>query len=426
MWLSKRFRGGKTRTMYKELKLQRKQRNSSILLIQCFIRMRMSRKIARRLREKRWALVSPHASTIIQRHWRGILGRRKASSTRTRILQQLQHCLMCTIRIQAWARTILAKRVLVLLRCRHFTRELKRFRSSITIHCFWRRYLAKAILTGLQLEFNEQEQLRIASLSRISALVRCRLFRKTIQKRVLRTQRRLDATLLIQSWFRNETERVRQRILAEKKLAELRVSSARILQRNIRRRLAYLELLRLRSQQNELEALREAKARVLCHWGRSCVAKLRVQQRRVEYEKELKQSLLLMNWAATTIASAFRGKLGRDRAKGARIAQRQRWKALYDNNHQCAFYYNQDTGETRWEKPQILLDAEPKPTCSNCNEYQGEFECLECEEFFCTHCWEFIHKGGRRAKHSFRTVYDYYGKRKDYDREPWLTKECEE
>ncbi|CAK4611967.1 unnamed protein product [Aphanomyces euteiches] len=41
-------------------------------------------------------------------------------------------------------------------------------------------------------------------------------------------------------------------------------------------------------------------------------------------------------------------------------------------------------------------------------------ECGDCGEFFCKECWDAIHAGGRRRKHRFRTLYDFYGKRIDY------------
>lgn len=377
------------------------------------------------MREKRWRVVAPYASTIIQRRWRGILGRRRASQKRAAVLQDLQHCLKSTVRIQAFARMILAKRLRIILQCKEFTYQLTRFRSSIKIQCCFRRYLAKAILVKLRTEFEQQEKLRVASLSRISALVRCRLFRKAVQMRVDRTKKRLDSTLLIQTWYRNESDRVRRKVLAEERYAELRIKSASVMQRNVRRRLAYLKLKNLRAQRAQFEILREAKASVICRWARVSIAKLRVQRRRVEFEEELRRSLILNAWGATTISKAWRGKVGRDCARKAAAAKRQRWKALFDETHQLPFYYNKDTGETRWEKPQILLDAEPKPICSNCSDCLAELECRDCREFFCTKCWEFIHRGGRRAMHPFRTVYDFYGKRKDYDREPWVTKELQ-
>jgi len=403
------------------MKRQRKEVLTNTLMIQCAFRIRMSKKKAGRMREKRWAVVTPYASTIIQRHWRGVLGRKRSSKLRARMLEYLENCLQATIRIQAWFRMILAKRLRLLLQCRHFSLELSKFRSSIKIQCFWRTIAAKKVWKVLKLELEEQERLRIASLSRISALVRCRLFRKAIQKRVTVTETRLKASLLIQTWYRNETERVRLRINAEKEHAELRLKQADLIQRTMRKKLAHLELLKLRAEQAELHALKESKATVLCRWMRMCIAKLRLQQRRVEYEEELVKSLVMKIWAATTIASAWRGKLGRDLARTLKMQTRQRWKALFDETEQRAFYYNQDTGESTWKKPQILLEAEPKPKCSNCNNDRADFECAECAEFFCSACWNFIHKGGKRKSHSFRMLYDYYGKRLDYHQEPWLT-----
>ena len=75
---------------------------------------------------------------------------------------------------------------------------------------------------------------------------------------------------------------------------------------------------------------------------------------------------MLKIWASTRIAAGWRGKLGRDKANACKVIRAHRWKALYSESDQREFYYNKDTGETRWEKPQCLLDLEPKPVCSNC------------------------------------------------------------
>ena len=421
IWLSARYRAGKARCRFRDMKSQRRLMLKNTLLIQCAFRIKISKKKARRVREKRWAVVTPYASTIIQRHWRGVLGRKQSSQLRAKMLEHLQDCLQATIRIQSWFRIVLAKRLRLLLQHGRATLELTKLRSCIQIQCIWRTIRAKNLSNRLKREFEEQEKLRIASLSRISALVRCRLFRKAIERKVLVTETRLKASLLIQTWYRNETERVRQRILAEKELAELRLLSANLIQKTIRKKLAHLILLKLRAERAELLQLKESKATVLCRWMRICIAKMRVQQRRAEYQKELTKALVIKIWAATIIASAWRGKLGRDLARTLKMKTLTRWKALFDQREQRAFYYNQDTGESTWTKPQILLDAEPKPNCLNCNNDQADFECLECEEYYCSACWNFIHMGGRRKSHLFRRIYDYYGRRLDYDQEPWLT-----
>ena len=254
------------------MKRQRKEVLTNTLMIQCAFRIRMSKKKARRMREKRWAVVTPYASIIIQRHWRDVFGRKRSPKLRARMLEYLENCLQATIRIQAWFRMILAKRLRLLLQCRHFSLELSKFRSAIKIQCFWRTIAAKKVWKVLKLELEEQERLRIASLSRISSLVRCRLFRKAIQKRVIVTETRLKASLLIQTWYRNETERVRLRLMAEGLQAELRLSSVNLIQRTMRKKLAHLVLLKMRAEQAELHALKESKAIVLCRvWTRNKV-----------------------------------------------------------------------------------------------------------------------------------------------------------
>ena len=171
---------------------------------------------------------------------------------------------------------------------------------------------------------------------------------------------------------------------------------------------------------DEMLALRDGKAHILCHFGRLCIAKNRMQKAREEFEEEVKRVYLLSIWASTKISAAWRGKVGRDMAEAARIVRAQRWKTMWSEEDQMAFYYNLDTGETRWEKPQVLLDIEPKPVCCNCFNYQAEMECRECEEFYCTNCFDIIHLGGKRSTHHYKTIYDYYGRRKDINLEPWI------
>ena len=72
------------------------------------------------------------------------------------------------------------------------------------------------------------------------------------------------------------------------------------------------------------------------------------------------------------------------------------------------------TGESRWRKPQEILDMEIEPICSNCDFYKAQIECSDCSEFFCNTCWDAVHFGGKRRNHEFRSLYDYYGKRVDY------------
>ena len=60
-----------------------------------------------------------------------------------------------------------------------------------------------------------------------------------------------------------------------------------------------------------------------------------------------------------------------------------------------------------------LIGKDP-PLFSNCEYYDVHVECAGCSEYFCGQCWDAVHYGGKRSKHQFRVLFDYYGRRIDY------------
>jgi len=416
------FRGRAARRLYRELKRRKKELLISSLRLQCAFRCRLARKRLGRQKEKTWLTIAPISSVAIQRRWRGVLGRRLADTKRLEKRMLHLRKVEASVCIQSWCRMLKAKQIKLELLNQKLTLELNQLRSSIKIQSVYRMHLGKQALKVLKAEFAEQQRLERVAAARIQSTYQTLLFRSVIKRRVERTKKRLEGTLTIQQWYRNEKARILAAELAAKELAAARLHASELIQRNVRRRFAYLQVLALRQKRDKLIALRDQSATTLCRWGRLCIAKVRVQKRRLEFDDEIRRALVLKIWASTKIAACWRGKLGRDRANACIVVRAHRWKAMFDENEQRAFYYNQDTGQTTWNKPQVLLNLEPKPICSNCSATSpllAEVECKDCSEFFCTTCFEFIHRGGRRAQHSFKLVYDYYGNRRDYDNEPW-------
>ncbi|KAK1732437.1 endoplasmic reticulum-Golgi intermediate compartment protein [Skeletonema marinoi] len=325
-----------------------------------------------------------------------------------------QHQVSCR-KLQCAFRCFAAKKA----RARLYKQKFDRLKPQ-ACRCLWRGYAAKQQLSELKVAFVKQRQLELAASSRIYAIFRHFGFRKAVKVRIAKSKERVRCALVIQLWFRQVKEDIRRRIIAEREELELRIRSASVIQRNARKRAAYLLLVAAKRARDEMLAHRDEKAHILCHFGRLCIAKNRMQTAREEFEEEVKRVYLLSMWASTKISAAWRGKVGRDMAKAARIVRAQRWKTMWSEKDEMTFYYNLDTGETRWEKPQVLLDIEPKPVCCNCFNFQAEMECRECEEFYCTNCFDIIHLGGKRSTHSYKTVYDYYGQRKDINLEPWI------
>ena len=106
--------------------------------------------------------------------------------------------------------------------------------------------------------------------------------------------------------------------------------------------------------------------------------------------------------------------MGRKRALERRKEIANYWKTIWDSTEQRNYYYNMNTQEVRVRKPQALLNLMKPPLCENCEYYHATVECKKCGEYFCDECWSSIHFGGKRRKHKFRALYDFYGKRIDY------------
>ena len=414
------LRGGKARRTFMMMKMERKRQIVSCRKLQCAFRCHAAKRVRRRLQRKRMNKLMPQACKVIQKHYRGVLGRRKAARARYEAMLEAKRRSQAALRIQSWTRMIIACRLKAALKTEFLRKEAERLRCAIHIQCAWRGHAAKKQLTELKVAFMEQRRLELAAAARIYAIFRHFGFRKAIKSRIDKSKERVVSTLLIQRWYRQMKENIRRRIMNEKLELESRMQAAIVIQRNARKRMSYLLFLAARKERDAMLALRDENAHILCHFGRLCIAKSRMQKRREAFDEEVRRVYLLGMWAATVISSAWRGKVGRDTAKAARAIRAQRWKALWSEDEMMTFYYNLDTGETRWSKPQVLLDLEPKPVCCNCSSYLAEIECQECEEFYCTPCFQNIHMGGKRRTHNYKTVYDYYGRRRDLNTEPWV------
>lgn len=365
--------------------------------------------------------MAPMASTAIQRIWRGVLGRRLANQAKIRAKQDRDRLAQSSVRIQCWHRVNRAKQSRKRLLCLKLTRELQRLRAAILVQAAWRMHVGAKRLKLLRLAWHAQRAMERSAARKIATSYRTVLFRREVLRRIFRTRRRLEGSKSIKKWWRQEKARVWHNLVVAQELRAARLRASQVIQRRVRQRLALVELMALRRKRDKEIALREGKAALLCRFGRLCLAKIRVCERRAEFEEEVRQFMVVKVRSSTRIASAWRGKKGRDRAREAALAKVHRWKQLWSEVDAAFYYYNKDTGQTTWTKPQLLLDMEPRPVCCNCSsgDTTATYECAVCDEFFCSVCFEFIHRSGKRRLHKFRPVYDFYGRRKDYNIEPW-------
>lgn len=339
IYLGALFRGRKARMEFGKLKLNRKERHLSSLKIQCAFRSFLAKKRVIRFREKRLAIITPIASTIIQSQWRVTLSKRKIANFRAQRMRENQQRLEACLLIQTWYRMLLAKRRRLDLLHALKLMKIMKFKSAIIIQCVWRRYLGSKTLLSLRIASNEMRRVQVLAASRIVTSCKTLLLRREISRRIEKTRIRLKATLVIQNWYRTEKERRWRTTLLNKQQILRNFLSAKLIQRNIRMRLAYNQLSNLRKERDILARRRQEAALVLCRFGRLLIARYLMQRRRDEFDEEIKRAMMLRIWAATVIAAYWRGKLGRDKARDLKILRAQRWKALWSVEEQRAFYY---------------------------------------------------------------------------------------
>jgi hypothetical protein len=171
---------------------------------------------------------------------------------------------------------------------------------------------------------------------------------------------------------------------------------------------------RLRAAREEERRVKAAAVTVFSKSWRRRVARLELKRLRKEHMEKLKRRVEAYVGSATKIQALFRGMKGRMRYDDKLREKKGKWKELFDEEKKRRFFYNKLTGEIRWRMPQDLLDLIPRPKCDNCSFYEGALECAVCNEIYCNQCWHQVHFGGRRKDHEFRSLYDFYGKRLDY------------
>ena len=408
------WRGRQARRLAKILRREVWIKNKMAVRLQCCARIAFARKAYQAAHHRRWLSVAPFAAITAQRTFRGWLGRRKATMVKIELLRRLERMEAASLVLQAFGRVLVAKQKLHKLIAEKKEMERKHIFSSIVLQCSWRQLVAQRILYFRRTARHALAMRREWAARTIQVCYwACRL-RSVIDERVNITRTRLAGATCIQQWIRERNAYVAEKARQAALYQALRERSSVVIQCHARKYMSCALVEQKRQFQRIKLLQREEKALLLTSWWRGCLAQRRLWELKRLQQEKIRREIKVHHWAATIIASGWRGKLGRKKVSGARVAKMERWKELWSKEEDRPFYYNQLTGETRWRKPQALLDLEPRPVCSNCNYYEAQNECADCVEFFCHQCWQAVHYGGRRAQHKFRCLYDYYGRRVDY------------
>ena len=444
-----------------------------VVKVQAGYRGLMGRRYTQGLRA--WRALG-RATLVLQKHWRGYLGRERyryyrakfvretrgstmicsvgrgyfarTKARRLRKVEAWRRATMCAIQVQAAYRSLVARRYATLrLQEAQILRE-KRLEGCVVIQRIYRGRIGRKRFKEREDEVYQIELVRIRACRKLQGWRRCLLakwrvlllrehwarrqelerqmavhvqakVRTFCTRRVYRIMRRtFDARLRV-ALFCQCVYRIRKaQILVYVASAEMRhqreITMASRIAHCYRCRAARDELCRRRIAYAEYCAHRvEATTIIQAHSRTWAAAVVFEQLKQDKYEFD-ERLREVKEWASTAIQSLYRGHCGRIRAVAVRDEKRARWKEMFDEDSRRPFFYNQITGEIRWRRPQDLLELMPRPRCGNCEYFEASLECSACQEFFCAECHGTVHFGGKRKEHPFRALYDAFGKRVDY------------
>ncbi len=412
--LTASWRGWFARSLARKYRHERRCRRSAAVRLQCFVRVMLARAVVTKLHYRQWRLKAPIMATMIQRVFRGYRGRTLALHMFESKIETQRQLDLSSIRIQNIARMHIALQKVKFLRGVAASMKEIKIACCVRIQKMWRSELARREMNEhrLQLFLSWKKESRASN--SIVRMIRCHIFRLCVHKKVLRKTLLRDNALKIQRWYRDVREATKAKALEKLRIATFRNGMAVKIQSFARRWLAKLKLHRLRVDKEKLESFLVKKATIITSWSRMQLAKVSALRLKKQRDLELKQRHAIETGAATQIETLCRGFLGRKISQQMVEQSRSRWKQMWSDEERIYFYHNQITGESRWEKPRELLELEMRPICSNCNFWDAQVECSNCDEFFCKTCWDAVHYGGKRKSHLFRSIYDYYNRRIDY------------
>ena len=412
--LQARWRGRKDRERVKMLRWEKNMRGEAAIRIQNMYKAWVGRKWLRAKRHAKWLIGANKAATDIQRRFRGMCGRAKFEIIRTQRLYILELQSRNSIVIQTCCRKCLARMEYWRRFHAKVALEKKMQADCWKIQCCWRQKSATMKVSKQARRLKKLAKKKRKNATKIQNRYRAYRCRSVLREGIKEKKLMHKAATYVQCVWRSRQAWLEVETKRQIWIAEQESKSAIKLQQAWRRRSAQKMVEAIKEERKRLAALRVEMASLVERWWRGILARREAAELKKQYLAQLRRMAELENWGATIIAGGWRGKKGRDLSRARLWERKARWKEMWSDEEQRKFYYNQISGEIRWRKPQDLLDLMRRPICSNCEFYEARMECGDCKEFFCVQCWNSVHFGGKRAKHVFRQLYDYYEKRVDY------------
>eukprot|EP00981_Chlorochromonas_danica_P008794 scaffold2312_cov165-Ochromonas_danica.AAC.34 len=372
-------------------------------------RKRLARKKAERLLRRKH-----YAALTIQCAYRRHVGALMLWELRQEALRRKERRLAASIIIQSFGRLVLAKAKMLKIRALKRNRVVVTRRKAIIIQSHYRGYVSRQRTKKYKAALEAARVKRLQSAIAIQRRFRLHRTNQIVNQGQLAKRNRLRAAMQIQALVRGSLTRLH---VMEMRMEQWVITKRRaVLRIQCRWRVfkARCEFFRRIKERMETRAALTLAANRIVRQARVKLACLKVKQKRAEYIARLTAQAQLEISSATKIQAMIRSHQGRKIYYEKLKEKKGMWKELFDEEKKKRFFYNKLTGEVRWRIPKDLLDLIPHPICDNCLSTEAVLECSVCNEQFCGLCFQEVHRGGRRAGHEYRALYDYYGKRLDY------------
>ena len=408
------WRGRKARRYVILKRMQKNREEDAAIKMQCVFRAKRARRVLaqRQLEYERRKMI--WAACLVQRNYRGKLARTWFLKQKQAQQEYVQRCNEAAMMVQSCWRGRQARRAAQLKRAMNSLQERSEQQAASKLQRIYRGRMARKVLKRKKMMKmilgNKEEE----SALKIQTLFRKRMkWRKDNASKDYEKQRN-EAAIKLQGMYRAR----KGRKFVNLKRAQLRANKeekAAIILQNCWRRKKGMMVLNMLKKGKLMQAEEEdLAARKIQKVFRGHKSRKRVKLMSADRYMQQKKQENLEEWAALQVQRMFRGREGRLRFAARQVEVARRWKIMFDENQGRVFYYNMNTGEIRWRKPQELLELDARPQCDNCSVELAEVECGQCTEFFCAECWDAVHFGGKRKGHKFRCLYDYYRRRIDY------------
>ena len=408
------WRGRQARRYVLLKRMQKSREEDAAIMMQKVYRAKKARRILRQRQAEHDRRKQVWAACLVQRNYRGKLARKWFLGQKKAQMEYMMRCNEAAIMVQSCWRGRQARRAAQLKRAMNSLQSRAEEQSARYLQKIYRGRLARKVLKKkkfLRMILGNKEE---ESAVKIQNLFRARMKWRRENAAAGNAERREAAAVKLQAMYRARKARMVVHLKRSGLRAAKEEAAAIVMQNAWRRKQGFMVADMIR-RGRVLQAEEDDKAaRMIQKVYRGHRARKRVKRLSADQYMAQKKQENLEEWAALQVQRMYRGRVGRLRFAARQIEVARRWKVMFDDNQGRVFYYNMNTGEIRWRKPQELLELDPRPQCDNCSVEVAEVECGQCTEFFCAECWDAVHFGGKRKGHKFRCLYDYYRRRIDY------------